>query len=119
MSSASLEERQAQMRERMRATRQNGRRNVSIVIEDSKSEFVPEAVHQPHSIPPLPPKSKDPTSISREDLYKLVWSHPITKLADRFGVSDVAIAKACRKHDIPLPGLGYWAKVAAGHKMRK
>jgi hypothetical protein len=41
------------------------------------------------------------------------------KLASRFGVSDVAIAKACRKHKIPLPGRGYWNRVQAGQKMMK
>ena len=52
--------------------------------------------------------------ISRQELFEQVWSQPRTKLAKMFGVSDVAIAKVCRKHDIPLPGLGYWAKAAAG-----
>jgi hypothetical protein len=28
-------------------------------------------------------------------------------------ISDVALAKACRKRQVPLPGRGYWAKKAA------
>jgi hypothetical protein len=35
-------------------------------------------------------------------------------LAPKYGVSDVGLAKACRKLHIPLPGRGYWAKKAAG-----
>lgn len=59
------------------------------------------------------------TSITREELYEAVWEAPLTKLAQRFGVSDVAVAKACRKRGIPLPGLGHWAKVAAGHRISR
>jgi hypothetical protein len=51
---------------------------------------------------------------SRETLYDEVWSEPIQKVARRYGVSDVALAKTCRKLKIPLPGRGYWAKKTAG-----
>lgn len=59
------------------------------------------------------------TKITRKMLYDLVWSTPMTKLADRYDISDVALRKKCVKHDIPTPGLGYWAKVAAGHRVRR
>lgn len=42
----------------------------------------------------------------------------MTHLANEFDISDVGLAKVCRKHDIPLPGLGHWAKVAAGKKVK-
>jgi len=48
----------------------------------------------------------------------MVWSRPLTHLAKEFDISDVGLAKVCRKHDIPLPGLGHWAKVAAGKKVK-
>ena len=48
--------------------------------------------------------------ISREELYQLVWSKPVAKIAKEFGISDVAIAKICKKLNIPKPGLGYQAK---------
>jgi len=51
---------------------------------------------------------------TRLELYQLVWSEPLRKLGQRIGVSDVAIAKHCRKANIPLPGIGYWAKKEAG-----
>ncbi|GHC08855.1 hypothetical protein GCM10010080_24880 [Thermomonas carbonis] len=43
-----------------------------------------------------------------------MWSKPIKDLAPDFGISDVALAKFCRKHSVPLPGRGYWAKLKAG-----
>ena len=36
----------------------------------------------------------------------------MTKLAAEFRLSDVALHKICRKHNIPTPPLGYWAKKA-------
>lgn len=58
------------------------------------------------------------TRLTRSQLYTLVWSKPMTHLAKEFDISDVGLAKVCRKHDIPLPGLGHWAKVAAGKKVK-
>jgi hypothetical protein len=52
--------------------------------------------------------------LDREDLYQRVWSTPMTKLAKELDISDVGLAKACRKAGIPLPPVGYWAKVAHG-----
>jgi hypothetical protein len=51
----------------------------------------------------------------RSRLYAEVWSAPARSIAQRYGVSDVALAKMCRKLSVPLPGRGYWAKVVAGH----
>lgn len=38
----------------------------------------------------------------------------MTHLAKELGVSDVALHKVCKKHEIPNPPLGWWAKKAAG-----
>ena len=54
---------------------------------------------------------------TRKELYDLVWEEPRTKLAKRIGLSDVAIAKACRKAGIPMPPLGYWAKKRTGKRV--
>lgn len=51
---------------------------------------------------------------SRREFYDLVWSKPITHIAKDFALSDVAIHKICRKHEIPTPPPGYWAKRNAG-----
>lgn len=53
-------------------------------------------------------------TFTRREFYDLVWSKPMIHLAKEFGVSDVALHKICRKHSIPNPPLGWWAKKAAG-----
>jgi hypothetical protein len=58
-------------------------------------------------------------SFTRQELYDLVWSEPMTKLAARYGISGNGLAKACHRADIPVPERGYWAKQQAGHKVRK
>lgn len=57
--------------------------------------------------------------LTRSELYELVWAEPMTKLAKRFGISDVGLAKACRRADIPVPNRGYWAKVHSGKKTHR
>ena len=59
-------------------------------------------------------KKRELSEYSRQELYDLVWSTPASKLAPDFEISDVAIAKRCKKLNVPRPSLGYWAKVAAG-----
>ena len=51
----------------------------------------------------------------RHELYQKVWEFPLRKLAEEYGISDVGLAKVCRKLHIPLPGLGHWTKIACGH----
>jgi hypothetical protein len=57
--------------------------------------------------------------ISRERLYNEVWAEPVTKVAERHGVSDVAVAKWCRKLNVPRPGRGYWAHKVAGRRVKQ
>lgn len=56
---------------------------------------------------------------NRERLYQEVWEKPVTEVAKRYKVSDVAIHKVCKSLDIPTPGLGYWAKVKAGKPVQQ
>jgi len=58
-------------------------------------------------------------SFTRREFYDLVWSKPIIRLAEEFGLSDVALHKICRKHHIPNPPAGWWAKKAAGKKVQQ
>ncbi|MDF2651688.1 MAG: hypothetical protein K0Q73_7493 [Paenibacillus sp.] len=51
---------------------------------------------------------------NRETLYKEVWQVPVTEVAKKYGVSNVAIRKVCQSLDIPTPEVGYWAKLRAG-----
>lgn len=52
---------------------------------------------------------------NREELYEKVWSKPVVKVAEEYGVSDGAIAKVCKKLSVPVPGRDYWAKKEHGH----
>jgi hypothetical protein len=55
--------------------------------------------------------------MKREELYERVWTTPMSSLAKEFGLSDQGLAKKCRKHQIPRPPVGYWAKVAHGKRV--
>ena len=59
------------------------------------------------------------STVSRDALYAEVWRTPLLKLAESYGISNVALAKVCRKLNVPVPGRGYWAKVAAGHPVEQ
>lgn len=52
--------------------------------------------------------------VSRAQLYELVWSEPMTKVADRFGVSGSYLARICTNLNVPRPERGHWAKLAFG-----
>jgi hypothetical protein len=57
--------------------------------------------------------------LSREELFALVWEQPTSVLAKEMGISDVALAKFCKRMQIPKPPRGYWAQVEAGQVPRK
>jgi len=57
--------------------------------------------------------------MTRQELYELVWSKPMTHIAKDYRMSDVAIRKHCVKHGVPTPPVGYWTKVAHGKPVRK
>ena len=63
--------------------------------------------------PSLPPFR----TITRKDLYDLVWSRPMRDVAVEFGILDVGLAKTCARHGIPSPPRGYWARLQAGQKV--
>jgi hypothetical protein len=52
--------------------------------------------------------------ITREELYALVWSLPMTRVAEQFGVSGSYMARVCSVLRVPRPERGYWAKLAVG-----
>lgn len=58
-------------------------------------------------------------TITRRELYDLVWATPMTKLAESFGLSDVGLAKICERHRVPTPPRGYWAKKEAGQRVKR
>ena len=48
--------------------------------------------------------------VSKEELSRLVWEMPTTKVAEMYGVSDNAIAKRCKILGIEQPPRGYWKR---------
>ena len=56
-----------------------------------------------------------PLKYDRDELYRKAWEKPLIKVAQEYGVSAVALGKACRKLLVPVPGRGHWAKLAHGH----
>ena len=58
---------------------------------------------QPNKIPP------------KDELAKLLWEIPTTKIAIKYGVSDKAVEKWCRKFGLSKPKPGYWRKLETGH----
>jgi hypothetical protein len=61
----------------------------------------------------------DHTEIKRSELYRLVWETPMSRLAKTYRLSDVGLAKICRKHNIPRPPRGYWARKQFGYAPRQ
>lgn len=57
--------------------------------------------------------------VTREELYEQVWTTPLLRLAVQYGVSNVALGKICRRLNVPTPTRGYWARVAAGEKLKR
>jgi len=46
------------------------------------------------------------TDVSVEELYQLIWGKPIHTLSKEFGISDVGLAKICKRNNIPRPERG-------------
>lgn len=69
-------------------------------------------MNSPGDIPKL-------SSLSREQLYELVWSEAMAILAPKLGISDVGLKKRCLNLGIPTPSRGYWAKLQSGKQVKK
>ena len=58
---------------------------------------------------------EDWTVVGKQELETLIWTYPVTKIAEMFGLSDNAIGKKCKKFGIEKPKRGFWNKVEAGN----
>ena len=61
------------------------------------------------------PKS---TRLERQVLYEQVWAQPMTKVAKEYGISNVALAKICKKLNVPCPWRGYWRRKETGKAVK-
>lgn len=66
----------------------------------------------PEAHAPVDDSSED--VLTRETLYELAWSIPMTKIGERYGVSSSYLARVFTSLNIPRPPVGYWAQVAVG-----
>ncbi len=57
--------------------------------------------------------------LSREELFALVWERPTSEIAKELSISDVALAKLCKRLQVPKPPRGYWARIQAGQTPRR
>ena len=56
-------------------------------------------------------------TITRKQLYDLVWSTPMTKLAKKYLISDSGLRKICERMNIPMPKSGHWEKIRVGKQV--
>ena len=57
--------------------------------------------------------------VIRQTLYDQVWATPMARLAKEYGISDVALAKICKKLNVPYPGRGYWRRKETGKAVKQ
>ncbi|WP_080426334.1 hypothetical protein [Burkholderia ubonensis] len=61
----------------------------------------------------------DEIRFEREALYEEVWTNPVSTVSKRYGISDNGLRKICQKLGVPLPPLGYWARLRAGQRVKR
>lgn len=58
-------------------------------------------------------------TLTREELYELVWTTPLKTLAVRYHVSSVDLARVCERLAIPRPTQGHWARLLHNHEIKR
>lgn len=51
------------------------------------------------------------STITRHELYDLVWKESLTSIAKKFGLTFTGLKNICQDNNIPLPQNGHWSKV--------
>jgi hypothetical protein len=57
--------------------------------------------------------------LNRNQIYELIWSNSITKLAKEYNLSGSRMRSICKKLNIPLPYAGCWQSIKFGKSVRK
>jgi hypothetical protein len=57
--------------------------------------------------------------MTRDELYALVWSKPVTEVGLLVGMTGTGLAKACRRNGVHVPPRGYWARLAVGQVLER
>ena len=50
-------------------------------------------------------------TLTRKELYDLVWTEPLSRLAKKYKISDNGLRKICKRMNIPIPTMGHWQKI--------
>lgn len=58
-------------------------------------------------------------TMTRRQLYDMVWTEPLSKLSKKYKISDNGLRKICRSMKVPFPRHGYWRKVKYGKEVSK
>lgn len=58
-------------------------------------------------------------SLTRRQLYDLIWSHEMPKVAAHLGISEWQIRQICENHRVPLPTAAFWRDKAAGRRAKQ
>jgi hypothetical protein len=56
-------------------------------------------------------------TITRRELYDLVWSKSISKISKETNIKESVISGICQTYKIPLPINGYWSKIQFGKEV--
>ncbi|HEU4627311.1 MAG TPA: site-specific integrase [Steroidobacteraceae bacterium] len=108
-----------QTQQRRDALADHGNRVLSFAAEPLRLTAAPPVLSVEHVLQPKGSPARHRHYFSREALHELVWTAPATEISEQLGVSDVALAKLCRRAAIPRPGRGYWARVEAGQRVAR
>jgi hypothetical protein len=50
-------------------------------------------------------------TLTRKELYNLVWSTPMTSISKKYEISSGRLKSICKKVNVPIPENGYWQKL--------
>jgi hypothetical protein len=90
------------------------RMKFDVFTAKQKAEVIrKEKIQRQHAV------SKLASRYDREKIFNEIWSEAMQVVAKRYKLSDVGLAKVCKKLKIPRPGRGYWAKKVAGKHVPK
>jgi len=53
-------------------------------------------------------------TLTRKEIYDLVWTEPLSRLAKKYKISDNGLRKICKRMNIPIPAIGHWQKIQYG-----
>ena len=58
-------------------------------------------------------------TLTREQIYELVWAEPVSRLAKRYGLTDYKWRQLCVRMSIPVPREQHWRKLKMGDEVER